>query len=121
MSDRAERPDLVPDFEIVLWGYDRREVDRCLVDMTARLEEALCRLDSMEMLAAQLTEAQLEIDQLRRSAEQRPSVANRISLILKSAEELHDQARQRAATVRTGLPAGPPAGPEPPGAGAPAE
>lgn len=101
-NGRHEKPDLVPDFEIVLWGYHREQVERCLEDMTARLEEALCRLDGVELLQAQLCEAQIEVDLLRRAAEERPSVANRLAALLKSAEELREHARRDAEAIRSG-------------------
>lgn len=102
MSDRNGKSDLVPDFEIVLWGYDRQQVERCLEDMTARLEEALCQLDGKEQLQAQLCDTQIEVDQLRQAAEERPSVANRLAALLKSAEELREQARRDAEAIRSG-------------------
>lgn len=98
----GKRDSTIPDFEIVLWGYDRGQVERSLDDLSQRLEEALCRLDSVEVLQAQLCEAQQEVDQLRRCAEERPSVANRLAKLLQTAEELHARARQDAAAIRAG-------------------
>ncbi|MPZ25029.1 MAG: hypothetical protein GEV12_00890 [Micromonosporaceae bacterium] len=102
MGDRNGKQGNVPDFEIVLWGYDRGQVERCLDDLTARLEEALCQLDSVEVLQTQLCDAQLEVDQLRRCAEERPSLANRLARLLQTAEELHARAQQDAAAIRAG-------------------
>ncbi|MGH3680303.1 MAG: hypothetical protein ACRDT2_08640 [Natronosporangium sp.] len=102
MGDHNGKQGNIPDFEIVLWGYDRGQVERCLDDLSARLEEAFCRLDSVEVLQAELCEAQLEVDQLRRCAEERPSVANRLAKLLQTAEELHTRARQDAAAIRAG-------------------
>jgi hypothetical protein len=96
------KPRFVPDFEIALWGYHRRQVDRCLADLTVRLELAHRQLDAVDLLQAQLCEAHLEIDQLRRAAEDRPSVANQLSLIMKTAEGLYEQAQREAEAVRAG-------------------
>jgi len=111
----------VPDFEIALLGYDRRQVERCLADMADRLEVALAKLDSLELLQAQLCEAYLEIDQLRLAAEERPSVANRISKLMMTAEDLYARARQEAEAVRAAAHEGTPAGADPPAAVASAE
>jgi cell division septum initiation protein DivIVA len=90
----------LPDFDIVLWGYDRDQVHRCLDDMTVRLEEALGQRDSVEVLQSQLCEAQLEIEQLRQAAEDEPSLVGRISKIMSVAEELRCQAEQDAEAIR---------------------
>lgn len=102
MNDRDRKPGTTPHFEIVLWGYHRGQVERCLVDMTARLEEALGQVVAVELLQAQLCEAQLELDQLRQAAQERPSLANQLSAILEAAEELHDRARREAEAIRAG-------------------
>jgi cell division septum initiation protein DivIVA len=92
----------VPDFDIVLWGYDREQVRRCLDDMTVRLEEALGRLDSVEVLQSELCDAQVEIEQLRQAAEEEPSLAGQISKIMSVAEQLRCQAEQDAEAIRAG-------------------
>jgi len=109
---REEKPAHLPDFEIALWGYHRRQVDECLTDLTVRLELAHRQLDAVDLLQAQLCEAHLEIDQLRQAAEERPSVANRLSLIMKTAEGLYERAQREAEAVRAGANgwAGPPSG-----------
>lgn len=106
MNDRNGKPTMIPDFEVVLWGYDRGQVERCLVDMTGRLEQALSQLDAVEVLQGQLCETQLEVDQLRLAAEERPSLANRLAEIMKTAEELHLRARQDAEAIRAGARSG---------------
>lgn len=90
----------VPDFDIVLWGYDREQVRRCLDDMTARLEVALSQLDSMEVLQSELCDAQVEIEQLRQAADEQPSLAGRISKLMSVAEQLRSQAERDADTIR---------------------
>jgi cell division septum initiation protein DivIVA len=91
---------IVPDFDIVLWGYDRRQVERCLDDLSMRLEEALSQLDAVEVLQSQLCEAHVEIDQLRRNAEEHPSWVDRISKIMMTAEALRSRATQEAEAIR---------------------
>jgi hypothetical protein len=39
MSEQSRAVDPIPEFEIALWGYDREQVDRCLYDLIARLED----------------------------------------------------------------------------------
>jgi hypothetical protein len=111
MSDRDPPPGTTPDFEVVLWGYHRGQVQRCLADMAVRLEEALGQAVAVELLQAQLCEAQLEVDQLRRAAEERPSVANQVAAILEAAQELHDRAQREAEAIRAGARAGAGRGP----------
>jgi hypothetical protein len=110
MGSHKPKDAQIPDFEVTLLGYDRGQVERCLTDLTARLEEALSRAESVPALHALLCDAHLEIDQLRLAAEERPSVANQLSMIMKVAEELHEQARREVAAVRAGAPAGTPGG-----------
>ncbi|HEY8471500.1 MAG TPA: hypothetical protein VIL37_02560 [Natronosporangium sp.] len=116
MGDRKKKQDgVVPDFDVVLWGYDRRQVQRCLDEMTLRLEDALSKLDSVEVLQQQLSEARLELDQLRLAAEERPTWSHQLSKIMQKAEELRARAeRERvraereagAIRARAGAPAG---------------
>jgi cell division septum initiation protein DivIVA len=100
MGDRNKQDSLVPEFDIVLWGYDRQQVQQCLDDMTTRLDDALSQRDSVELLQAQLCEARLEIDQLRLAAEENPNAAARLSKIMMTAEELRDRAAREAAATR---------------------
>jgi cell division septum initiation protein DivIVA len=102
MADRSKQDNLLPDFEVVLWGYDRQQVRQCLDDMTARLEEALSQRDAVELLQAQLCEARLEIEQLRLAAEENPTAADRLSKIMMTAEELRNQAARDAEAIRAG-------------------
>lgn len=99
---RAQVAGHVPDFDIVLWGYDREQVHRCLDDMMARLEEAFSQRDSVEVLQSQLCEARVEIEQLRRAAEEQPSAEGRLSKIMSVAEQLRCQAEQDAEAIRAG-------------------
>jgi cell division septum initiation protein DivIVA len=106
MGERNKQDSLVPDFDVVLWGYDRQQVRQCLDDMTARLEEALSQRDAVELLQAELCEARLEIEQLQREAEENPTAANRLSKIMMTAEELRNQAAQEAEAIRAKAGAG---------------
>lgn len=102
MGERNKHDGIVPDFDVVLWGYDRRQVKRCLDDMTLRLEDALSKLDSVEVLQEQLSEARLELDQMRLAAEEHPSWSDRLSKIMMTAEALREQAEQEAEAIRAG-------------------
>lgn len=98
---RRKRHDgIVPDFDVVLWGYDRQQVQQCLDEMTLRLEDALSKLDSVEVLQSQLSEARLEADQLRLAAEENPSGSHRLSKIMMTAEALRERAEREAKAVR---------------------
>lgn len=99
-NGKGEAAGNLPEFDVVLWGYDREQVHRCLDDMTVRLEEALRARDSVEVLQADLCEAQVEIEQLRQAAEDQPSAAGRLSKIMSVAEQLRCQAEQEAETIR---------------------
>lgn len=94
--------DVVPDFEIVLWGYDPGQVDRCLREMSVRLDEALSRLESVNLLHEQLTRARLELDQLRVAAARRPSFTNRLAAVMEHAERLRSQAERAAQGAGSG-------------------
>jgi hypothetical protein len=100
MDERSRRYDLLPDFDIVLWGYDRQQVRQCLNDMATRLGEALGELGAVEPLQAELCEARVEVERLRRAAEQDPDTADRLSKIMATAEELRDRAARDAAAIR---------------------
>lgn len=100
MGERSKRKGLVPDFDIVLWGFDRHQVRQCLDDMTTRLEEALSQRDAVEMLQTELCEARVEIARLRRAAEDNPTAAARLSKIMMTAEELRDRAARAAGASR---------------------
>jgi cell division septum initiation protein DivIVA len=102
MGEKTNQDGLVPDFDIVLWGYDRQQVRQCLDDMTARLEEALSQRDAVELLQAELCEARLEIEQLRLAAEENPTAADRLSKIMMTAEELRTRAARDAEAIRAG-------------------
>lgn len=105
MEDRSKQDAIVPDFDVVLWGYDRAQVQRCLDDMTIRLEDALSKLDSVEVLQSQLSEVRVELDQMRMYAEENPSWSDRLSKVMKTAEALREKATQDAEAVRAGAPA----------------
>lgn len=98
--DRNAGQDVVPEFDVVLWGYDRGQVHRCLEDLTARLEAALSGLDSVEMLRTQLCQTQTELDQLRLSIDREPSWSHRLAEIMEEAEQLRARAEQDADEVR---------------------
>jgi cell division septum initiation protein DivIVA len=100
MGDRKKHDGIVPDFDVVLWGYDRQQVQRCLDDMTLRLEEALSKLDSVDVLQEQLSEARLEVDQMRLAAEENPSWSDQLSKIMMTAEALRERAEQEARAIR---------------------
>lgn len=86
----------VPEFDVVLWGYDREQVDQCLRDLIERLEVAVGQLGLVETLQAQLCEAQLEIDRLHRRQPQDPSWAPQLASIMAAAEQLRAQAAKEA-------------------------
>jgi cell division septum initiation protein DivIVA len=102
MGGRNRQDGIVPDFDVVLWGYDRRQVQQCLDDMTIRLEDALSKLDSVEVLQEQLSEARLELDQMRLAADENPSWSDRLSKIMATAEALREQAEQEAGAAKAG-------------------
>jgi cell division septum initiation protein DivIVA len=102
MGERNKQDGIVPDFDIVLWGYDKRQVQQCLDDMTIRLEDALSKLDSVDVLQEQLSEARLELDQMRLAAEENPSWSDRLSKIMMTAEALRERAEQDARAIRAG-------------------
>lgn len=86
---------VVPQFDIALWGYDREQVEECLMDLAGRLEDALVRLDAAELLHAQLTDAQKELAHLRRNREE-PTWSVQLAEIMKTAEGLRRRAGQHA-------------------------
>jgi hypothetical protein len=102
MGDRSKQDGIVPDFDVVLWGYDRQQVQRCLDDMTIRLERAFSQLDSVKVLQSQLAQARLELDQMRLAAEENPSWSDRLSKIMMTAEALRVRAEQDAGAVHAG-------------------
>lgn len=83
----------LPEFDLAVLGYDRRQVKRCLRDLTARLDEALRQLDANLVLRQQLAEARRELEYLRRKPPAPPIGADdpgwseRIGRILAAAEE----------------------------------
>lgn len=105
MRNRVIQRDAIPDFDVVLWGYDPAQVDRCVRDLTDRLEQAFARLDSVNVLHEQLCEARLELDQLRLSVTRRPSFANRLGAVMERAEQLRIRAEQAAQQATGQLPA----------------
>lgn len=102
MSDHVRVADTIPEFDIALWGYDRLQVERCLYDLTGRLEDALGRLDSVEALHQQLCDVQVELDQLRLSLEQQPHWTYQLAEIMQTAEALRGQAEQAAGGSQPG-------------------
>lgn len=82
----------LPEFDLALLGYDRRQVKRCLRELTTRLDEALRQLDANLILRQQLAEAQRELEYLRRKpptplGSTDPDWSERIGRILAAAEE----------------------------------
>lgn len=92
--------DTTSEFDLALWGYDRNQVDRCLEDLTARLEEALSQLTLVEALQVQLGQARLELDQLRQRQVADPVWNERLATIMAAAEQLWDQATRDADAIR---------------------
>jgi chromosome segregation ATPase len=86
----------LPDFDLALRGYHRRQVERCVHDLSARLEAALSQLDAVEVLQAKLSEAEVEIEQLRHELASRdaadPPYAARLAKIMEEAERLRVKA-----------------------------
>lgn len=91
-------------FDLALLGYDRRQVRRCLRDLTARLDEALRQLDAALIVRQQLAQAQQELEYLRKNPPPRPwqlpdpNWSERIGRILAAAEE--EAAAMRAEAER---------------------
>jgi cell division septum initiation protein DivIVA len=106
MGEKNNQDGLVPDFDVVLWGYDRQQVRQCLDDMTVRLEQALSQRDAVDLLQAELCEARLEIERLRQAADESPTAAARLSKIMMTAEELRERAAQDAEAIRARAGAG---------------
>jgi hypothetical protein len=96
-------------FDIAFWGYDRRQVDRCLDDLTAQLDEVVSKLHSVDVLQAQLAQAYAEIGELRLAAETQPPFSDRLSGIMAAAEQLWRRAADTGAGAgeRSGRPAQP--------------
>jgi hypothetical protein len=86
----------LPDFDLALRGYHRRQVERCVHDLSARLEAALSQLDAVEVLQAKLCEAEVEIEHLRQEIAARdagdPPYAARLAKIMEEAERLRVKA-----------------------------
>jgi hypothetical protein len=102
MGNQSSVNDGMPEFDIALWGYEREQVDHCLRDLTGRLEDALGRLDSVEVLHQQLCEARVELDQLQRSMEEQPHWSYQVAELLQTAEALRSEAEAAAAGGRAG-------------------
>jgi cell division septum initiation protein DivIVA len=88
------------DFDIALRGYDRRQVDRCLDQLTSQLDEAVSQLETVEVLQAQLCQAQVEIEQLRHYARDNVPWSERLGTIMAAAEQLWRRAAQDADAIR---------------------
>lgn len=95
-----------PGFDIALWGYDRRQVDRCLDDLTAQLEEVVSQLHAVDALQAQLVQANAEIGELRLAAEAQPPFSERLSGIMAAAEQLWRRAAEAGEGEHAGRPVG---------------
>jgi len=95
----AERQDL-PNFDLAVLGYDRRQVDKYLAELTDQLAEATQQLDVVAILYAELCQAQLENDRLRRQAGHDPAWAEQLSTIMAAAEQLWSQAAREADAIR---------------------
>lgn len=93
-------------FDIALWGYDRRQVDRYLDDLTAQLVEVTNQLQTVDALQAQLVEANAEIGELRLAAETNPAFAERLSGIMHAAEQLWRRAADAGAAGHPDPPVG---------------
>lgn len=91
---------MIPQFDIALWGYDREQVEECLTDLAVRLDEALGRLTSVELLQAQLYQTQEELDRLRRNSDE-PSWSVQLANIMEAAEQLRGEAEREAEAART--------------------
>lgn len=89
------------EFDVALWGYDRRQVERCLRHLSERLTEADAELARVHQLRTQLYEAQWELDQLRRDAQQRSAWSDRLAEVMATAEQLRARAEQDAAAARS--------------------
>ncbi|QSB13171.1 hypothetical protein JQS43_16200 [Natronosporangium hydrolyticum] len=98
---RKQGRTIVPDFDVSLWGYDRHQVERCLHDLTRRLDDALTRLDSVGVLQRELCDAQIELDQLRQQMAREPHWSYRLTEIMHTAEQLREAA-ERAEYPREG-------------------
>ncbi len=97
-------------FDLAVLGYDRRQVQQCLRDLTNRLEEALRQLDATLILRQQLAKARQEVEYLRKNPPPPPrdvpdpKWAERIGRILEAAEEqataLRAEAEREAEQIR---------------------
>lgn len=95
LLDGSRNGSILPDFEVALWGYHRQQVERCLADLTARLEDALSRGDSVPLLQQELCQTRVELDQLRKLMQREPHWSYRLAQIMKKAEQLRQEAQQR--------------------------
>lgn len=116
MGGRGKGRDDQVDFDIALWGYDRRQVDRYIDDLTAQLAEAWSQLDTMDVLQAHLAQAHAQIGELRLTATAPPGFAERLSEIMHAAEQLWRQAADAGGGDHPDRPVGaaPPHGVTPP-------
>src|SRR5690606_858973 len=74
----ARRQDL-PAFDVAVLGYDRRQVDKYVAELTDQLSEASRQLDVVAVLYAELCQAQVENDRLRRQSGHDPAWAEQPS------------------------------------------
>ncbi|HLU33177.1 MAG TPA: hypothetical protein VKZ74_04050 [Natronosporangium sp.] len=95
----ARRQDL-PAFDVAVLGYDRRQVDKYVAELTDQLSEASRQLDVVAVLYAELCQAQVENDRLRRQSGHDPAWAEQLSTIMAAAEQLWSQAARDADAVR---------------------
>jgi len=93
------RPDS-PAFDLAVLGYDRRQVDRCLAELSEELAEANRQLDMVAALYAELCQARLENDRLRRQVGHDPAWADKLSTIMAAAEQLWSRAARDADAIR---------------------
>ena len=97
-------------FDLAVLGYDHRQDQRCLRDLTNRLEEALRQLDATLILRQQLAKARQEVEYLRKNPPPPPrdvpdpKWAERIGRILEAAVEqataLRAEAEREAEQIR---------------------
>lgn len=106
MGGRRKGRGTEPNFDIALWGYDRRQVDSCLSQLTTQLEEAGDLLGTVDALQAQLAQAHSEIGELRLAAQVHPPIADRLAGIMHAAEELRRQAAGAGNGEHSGEPVG---------------
>ncbi|GIG59408.1 hypothetical protein Lfu02_37800 [Longispora fulva] len=94
------------EFDLVMRGYDRQQVDRCFAQLEGRLIEALAERELMADLPARFAAARVELDSANRELERLRSLGStgdarvlsvRMEAILAMAENEAERLRQVAA------------------------